>query len=282
MKRITALIISVLCLLFCIVGCSNTAETDKGTDNGGDRIDNEDDSLKTNSEYNLKFIEGKCEYHSGDEYVMLFFEFTNTSGSTAIPEDLVRVEAFQNGVGLTMVTFNGQRIENAIAVDISVRNGATATVVWMFRPDDYSDVMVETSDGQSFIVELMGGDSQLYKYSEYIKEEYLKDELLEWFSEYNISYYDESLVEEFIDMDLPKPETAIADFPNYTKDDGSYLYGFDKEEECRVYLSAYMVYLMHFDYEVTNIGNNVYSIDNEYYIGLGKIDGKYCFMIMEL
>lgn len=278
MKRITALIISVLCLLFCIVGCSNTAETD----NGGDRIDNEDDSLKTNSEYSLKFIEGKCEYHSGDEYVMLFFEFTNTSGSTAVPEDLVRVEAFQNGVGLTMVTFNGQRIENAIAVDISVRNGATATVVWMFRPDDYSDVMVETSDGQSFIVELMGGDSQLYKYSEYIKEEYLKDELLEWFSEYNIHYYDESLVEEFIDMDLPKPETAIADFPNYTKDDGSYLYGFDKEEECRVYLSAYMVYLMHFDYEITNIGNNVYSIDNEYYIGLGKIDGKYCFMIMEL
>ncbi len=39
---------------------------------------------------------------------------------------------------------------------------------------------------------------------------------------------------------------------------------------------------MHFDYEVTNIGNNVYSIDNEYYIGLGKIDGKYCFIIMEL
>lgn len=130
--------------------------------------------------------------------------------------------------------------------------------------------------------EVMGEDSQLYKYSEYIKEEYLRDELLEWFRKYNIRYYDESVVEEFIDMDLPKPETAIANYPSYTKEDGSYLYGFDEEEECRVYLSAYVVYLMNFDYEVTDIGDNVYSIDDEYYIGLGKIDGKYCFMIVEL
>lgn len=130
--------------------------------------------------------------------------------------------------------------------------------------------------------EIMGEDSQLYKYSEYIKEEYLRDELYEWFSEYNIRYYDESVVEEFVDMDLPKPETAIANYPSYTKEDDSYVYGFDEEEECEVYLAAYMVYLMHFDYEVTDIGNNVYSIDDEYYIGLGKIDGKYCFMIVEL
>jgi len=322
MKRILTLIVG-LCLLlsFALCGCSYTTKKD-----------DLDDSLKTTSEYRLKFIEGKCEYYHDDEYLMLFFELTNTSGKTAVPEDLVSIEAFQNGVELTLITFNGQRINDAIAIDVSVQNGATATVVWMFCPDDYSDVSVETSDGQAFTVELMhsgqqsanficivegcsnegiikydglsgnteyycnthydelletmkelmGEDSQLYKYSEYIKEEYLRDELLDWFSEYNIRYYDESVVEEFIDMDLPKPETAIENYPSYTKKDGSYLYGFDEEEECRVYLSAYMVYLMNFDYEVTDIGNNVYSIDNEYYIGLGKIDGKYCFMIVEL
>lgn len=274
MKKVLALIAG-LCLLFCIAGCSNTAE-----------IDNVDDSLKTKSEYSLKFIEGKREYFYDDEYLMLFFEFTNTSGNTATPEDLVSIEAFQNGVALTLITFNGQHIDDAIAIDVSVQNGATATVVWMYYPADYSDVSIETSDGQAFIVELvpekiMGEDSQPYKYSEYIKEDYLRDELLEWFTEYNICYYDESLVEKFSDMDLPKPETAIANFPSYTKDDGSYLYGFDKEEECRVYLAAYMVYLMHFNYEVTELDNNVYSIDNEYYIGLGKIDGEYCFMIVE-
>ena len=328
MKRILTLIVS-LCLLlsFLLCGCSDTTEKD-----------NLDDSLIVTSEYSLKFIEGKCEYYYDDEYLMLFFEFTNTSGNTAAPQDLVRIEAFQNGVGLTLHTFCGQRIDNAIAIDVSVQNGATATAVWMFSPDDYSDVSVETSDGHAFIVELvheqalpssgqysenylcivdgcskegiikyegisgnteyyckthydemletmkeiMGEGSQLYKYSEYIKEDYLKDELLEWFTEYNICYYDESLVEEFTDMDLPKPETAIANYPSYTKEDGSYLYGFDEEEECRVYLSAYMVYLMHFDYEVTELDNNVYSIDDEYYIGLGKIAGKYCFMIVEL
>ena len=132
------------------------------------------------------------------------------------------------------------------------------------------------------IKDVMGEDSQLYKYSEYIKKEYLKDELLDWFNEYNIRYYDESLVEEFSNMDLPMPHTAIADYPSYTEDDGAYLYGWDNEEECRVYLSAYMVYLMHFDYEVSELGNNVYSIDNEYYIGLGKVDGKYSYMIVEL
>ena len=124
--------------------------------------------------------------------------------------------------------------------------------------------------------------SQIYKYSEYIEEKYLKNELLDWFDEYNIRYYDESLVQKFGDMTLPKPETAIADFPTYTKDEDDYLYGFDNEEECKVYLAAYMVYLMHFDYEVTDLGNNVYSINDKYYICLGKIDGKYSFMIMEL
>ena len=124
--------------------------------------------------------------------------------------------------------------------------------------------------------------SQIYKYSEYIEEKYLKNELLDWFAEYNIRYYDESLVQKFSDMRLPKPETAIADFPTYTKDEDDYLYGFDNEQECKVYLAAYMVYLMHFDYEVTDLGNNVYSINDKYYIGLGKIDGKYCFMIVEL
>lgn len=328
MKKVLALIVG-LCLLlsFLLCGCSDTTEND---DLG--------DSLITTSEYSLRFIEGKCEYYHDDEYLMLFFELTNTSGKTAVPEDLVSIAAFQNGVELTMITFNGQRIDDAIVIDVSIQNGATTTVVWMFYPDDYSDVSVETSDGQAFTVELIQGqellssgqhsanytcivggcsnkgsikydglsgnteyycsthydelletmkeimeeDSQLYKYSEYIKEEYLRDELLEWFSKYNIRYYDESVVEEFVDMDLPKPETAIANYPSYAKEDGSYLYGFDGEEECRVYLSAYMVYLMNFDYEVTDIGNNVYSIDNEYYIGLGKIDGKYCFMIVEL
>lgn len=399
MKRILTLIVGLCILLsFLLCGCSDTKEKD---DLG--------ESLITTSEYRLKFIEGKCKYYHDDEYLMLFFELTNTSGKTAIPEDLVSIKAFQNGVELTLITFNGQRIDDAIAIDVSVQNDATATVVWMFYPDDHSDVSVEISGGQTFIVELVqeqeqeqvgkinfnndagavlytnheftttkygtdiviiyftftnnsdeylslydvanfrayqdgieiegcqldtdAGDNswkeiarnkslncaiafkttsknavqlrvspiidgcfdssvyqeqellssgQEYKYSEYIKEEYLRDELLEWFTEYNIRYYDESLVKEFIDISLPKPETAIADFPSYTKDDGSYIYGFDDEEECKVYLAAYMVYLMHSDYEVTDLGNNVYSIDDKYYIGLGKIDGKYSFMIMEL
>ena len=129
----------------------------------------------------------------------------------------------------------------------------------------------------------MGEDSQLYKYSEYIKKEYLEDELLEWFTEYNIRYYDESVVKEFTDFDLPMPETAIADFPSYEKEDGSYVYRFNDSEECRVYLSAYMVYLMNFDYEVKEFTDNIYSInDYEYFIGLMKDeDGKYCFAILE-
>lgn len=140
---------------------------------------------------------------------------------------------------------------------------------------------VEVTEHVDYVFSVENGN-QPNKYSEYIDEKYLTNELIEWFVEYNICYFDESLVKKFSDMRLPKPETAIANFPTYTKDGDDYLYGFDNEEECRVYLAAYMVYLMHFDYEVVDLGENVYSIDNKYYIGLGKIDGKYCFMIMEL
>lgn len=140
---------------------------------------------------------------------------------------------------------------------------------------------VEVTEHIDYIFSTESGN-QLNKYSEYLDEEYLNTELNEWFTEYDICYFDKSLALKFSDMGLPMPETVIADFPTYTKNDDSYLYGFDDEEECRVYLAAYMVYLMHCNYEVTELGDNVYSIDNTYYIGLGKILEKYYFMIVKL
>jgi hypothetical protein len=301
MKRIVALIVG-LCLLFCFVGCSDkkkidveiivdTADVDYGIETKKvEKIDFDNAAgavLYTNHEFTT------TKY--GTDIIIIYFTFTNNTDDYLSLHDVANFRAYQDGIeieGCQLDTDAGDNSWKGIAkdksLDCAIAFKTTSKEAVQLRVSPIIDGCFDSSIYQE--QELLcsnqnsanGTDSQLYQYSEYINEKLLKNELLDWFAEYNIRYYDESLVKKFSDMRLPKPETAIADFPTYTKDGDDYLYGFDNEEECRVYLAAYMVYLMHFDYEVVDLGENVYSIDNKYYIGLGKIDGKYCFMIMEL
>lgn len=231
----------------------------------------------------------------GTDIIIIYFTFTNNTDDYLSLHDVANFRAYQDGIeieGCQLDTDAGDNSWKEIAkdksLDCAIAFKTTSKNAVQLRVSPILDGCFDSSIYQEQVLlcsnqpPVNGTDSQLYQYSEYINEKFLKNELLDWFTEYNIRYYDESLVKKFSDMRLPTPETAIADFPTYTKDDDSYLYGFDDAEECKVYLAAYMVYLMNFDYEVTDIGNDVYSIDNEYYIGLGKIDGKYCFMIVEL
>ena len=301
MKRIFAFIV-VLCLLFCFVGCNDKkkidveiivdgADVDYGIETKKvDKIDFDNDAgavIYTNHEFTV------TKY--GTEIIVIYFTFTNNSDDYLCLHDVANFRAYQDGIeieGCQLDTDAGDNGWKGIAKDKSlgcaIAFKTTSIEAVQLRVSPIIDGCFDSSIYQE--QELFcsnqhsanGTDSQLYQYSEYINEKLLKNELLEWFAEYNIRYYDESLVQKFSDIDLPKPETAIAEFPSYTKGDDSYLYGFDDEEECKVYLAAYMVYLMHFDYEATSLGDNVYSIEDKYYIGLGKIDGKYCFMIMKL
>lgn len=127
----------------------------------------------------------------------------------------------------------------------------------------------------------LGKDGQTYKYSEYIERETMEDELIEWFEKYDIRYYDSSKVSEFSNMDLPMPETVVVGFTSCEKMEDVYKYKFESEEELRVYLSAYVVYLMNQDYEIDDLDNNIYAIDDKYYIGMYEEDGDYCFLLME-
>lgn len=231
----------------------------------------------------------------GTDIVIIYFTFTNNTNDYLSLHDVANFRAYQDGIeieGCQLDTDTGDNSWKGIAKDksldcaIAFKTASKDAVQLRVSPiiDGCFDSSVYQEQELLYSNQHSANDenSQLYKFSDYINEKYLKDELLDWFAEYNIHYYDGAVVREFSDMNLPKPETAIADCPSYIKEDGSYIYAFEKEEECRVYLSAYMVYLMHLDYEVTDIGDNVYSINDEYYIGLGKIEGKFCFMIVEL
>lgn len=135
MKRTFFFVVIVVMAL--LIGCSNNA-----------KIRNEEVQP-----YEMEFLESRKVTVIDEEYIGIFFYFTNNSGTTQTPDDLVRVEAFQNGVELTMTTFCGQKTEGAASCDMSIQDGATAKVVWLFTRDDDSEILVEVSDGQIFTIE---------------------------------------------------------------------------------------------------------------------------------
>ena len=124
-------------------------------------------------------------------------------------------------------------------------------------------------------------EEKVYEYSEYFERESLESEILAVFEEYNIRFYDRSNIREFSDIGLPKPETVVVDFPTFEKDSDSYLYKFNEEGKLRAYLGAYMVYIMKEDYNVEELQENIYCIDEQYYIGFGKDGEDYIILIMK-
>ncbi|MBQ3182441.1 MAG: DUF5067 domain-containing protein [Clostridia bacterium] len=301
MRKFLALIVG-LCLIFCFIGCNNKEKVDVEISTG---VADENYGIEVGIVKKIDFHNtvGTVSYTShestttkyGTDIIVIYFTFTNNTYDYLSLHDVANFRAYQDGIeieGCQLDTETGDNSWKEIAkdksLDCAIAFKTTSKDVVHLRVSPIIDGCFDSSVYQEQELFCSNQHSEndenrkIYKFSDYINEKYLKDELLYWFAEYNIHYYDESLVRKFSDMNLPKPETAIADYPSYTKENDSYIYTFDKEEECRVYLSAYMVYLMNLDYEVTDIGDNVYSISNEYYIGLGKVDEKYCFIIVEL
>lgn len=130
------------------------------------------------------------------------------------------------------------------------------------------------------MLEQVESEETVYKYSEYIEREYLEAELLEWYEKYNIRYYKNGVIE-FDDIDLPMPEMSIVDFPSHKIENDAYVYRFYDEETARVFVSAYLVYMMSDDYEVEDLGKGIYVVDEKYYMGFYKDNEAYCFAIME-
>lgn len=96
----------------------------------------------------LEFVEGKKVHVQENEYIGVFFNFTNNTGKTTLPADEVDVKAFQNGKELNVVVYSGEKIEDAIQCDDSVQDGVTAKVIWTFEAQDDSTVSIECDDGQ--------------------------------------------------------------------------------------------------------------------------------------
>ena len=105
------------------------------------------------SSHTLTFVESRNVELYEEEYVALFFNYTNDSGETAIPCEWVDVKAFQHGVELVVTVFTGEKVNGAVQCDTSIQAGATARVVWLFERVDDSPVSIEMSDGQKFTVE---------------------------------------------------------------------------------------------------------------------------------
>ena len=137
MKKV-ALIFVVVALL--LAGCV-TVEVDSGY------------NTEAASEHKLEFIESKNVVIYDQEYVALFYDYTNNSGETAIPCEWIDVNAFQNGVELVVTVFTGDKTEGAVQCDTRIQTGTTTRVVWLFERVDDSPVSVEMTDGQKFTVE---------------------------------------------------------------------------------------------------------------------------------
>lgn len=129
-----AWILIVVALLF--TGCISMEVSDGGDATG----------------HKLEFVEGKDVVIDDQTYIALFYDYTNSSGETAIPCDWIDVKAFQNGVELVVTVFTGDKLEGAVQCDASIQDGTTARVVFLFVKEDDSPVSVEMSDGQEFEV----------------------------------------------------------------------------------------------------------------------------------
>jgi len=129
MKRRLLVLVSVL--IICLAGCGNQEET-----------------------YSLEFVEGKMVTIDENEYVGVFFNFTNNSDETVMPADVVDVKAFQNGVELNVIVYTGTDVEEAIQCDTSVQAKTSTDVVWTFELQDTSTISLEYSNGQETTFEI--------------------------------------------------------------------------------------------------------------------------------
>lgn len=103
-------------------------------------------------EHTMEFIESKTMVIDDQEYVALFYDYTNGSDETVIPCDQINVKAFQDGEELVVTVFTGEKMDGAVQCDTSIQGGATAKIVWLFEKVDDSPVSVEMTDGQKFVV----------------------------------------------------------------------------------------------------------------------------------
>lgn len=135
MKKFIAIMVSLV-MLVCLGGCVVEIEPYYDTDG-----------------QTLKFVESKVVTLYEEEYIGLFFDYTNESGETKMACDGFDVNAYQNGVELSVSVFVGETTDGAIQCDTSVQTGHTARVVWLFSMVDESAVSVEVSNGETFTVE---------------------------------------------------------------------------------------------------------------------------------
>ena len=136
MKKFITIVICLI-LVFSLGGCVIEIESHHDTEG-----------------QTMTFVESKMVRMGDDEYIGLFFDYTNESGETKAACDTFDVKAFQNGVELTIVVYTGQTTEDAIQCDTSVQTGHTERVVWLFSTVDESTVSVEVSNGEKFTVEV--------------------------------------------------------------------------------------------------------------------------------
>lgn len=240
MKKVLALIVG-LSLLFCVTGCNNKEKIDVEISTG---VADEDYGIEAGivKEIDFNNAVGTVLYTNheftttkyGTDIVIIYFTFTNNTNDYLSLHDVANFRAYQDGIeieGCQLDTDTGDNSWKEIAkdksLDCAIAFKTTSKDAVQLRVSPIIDGCFDSSVYQE--QELLYSNqhssndenSQLYKFSDYINEKYLKDELLDWFAEYNIHYYDGAVVREFSDMNLPKPETAIADYPSYIKEDGS-------------------------------------------------------------
>lgn len=138
MKKFIAIMVGLV-MVFCLVGCVVGVEVEPESDTEGQT---------------MTFVESKVVTLNEQEYIGLFYDYTNNSGETKMACDDFDVNTFQNGIELTVVVYTGQTTEGAIQCDTSVQSGNTARVVWLFEIVDESPVSVEMSNGETFTVEV--------------------------------------------------------------------------------------------------------------------------------
>lgn len=108
--------------------------------------------------FTYKYLKNEVKNVDGEDYVYVFFEYTNDSGETATPYYSLAVQAFQNGIQINSYMSYGEGIPEAETAFKEIKTGTTTEIALKFELSDDSPVSLEISP--MFVI----GDAEIGEY----------------------------------------------------------------------------------------------------------------------
>lgn len=95
--------------------------------------------------HTFKYLKNEVAEKDGEEFVYVFFEYTNDSGESTTPYYALSVNAYQNGVQIDPYISYDEPFEEADTAYKDIKSGTTVDIALKFLLSDDSPVSIEIS-----------------------------------------------------------------------------------------------------------------------------------------